>query len=169
MIKISGAMNRLSALELERDRAFYAENEWKFPEDLSHTVKIQIPIAQIDELCELLKQSRPDEKGIYFFNKETNEKDEIPSVSIRLKGAEMTGNWTRLWGSVSAQAEGAGAGIKAPVAPRPPRPAPPAPVRLGGGNKFAAPAAAAPAGAPPAAPGWAAAPAPIDTQEDIPF
>jgi hypothetical protein len=159
-IKIQGSVNRLSADDLQRERDRYQEMGWEyFPEGLSHKVRVQVPLDQIDEFCEALKALRPDKKGIIQINRSTNEKIEIPSVSIYLSGSEMAGNWIKLWG----RAGGAGAGRadhQQPIQGRP------APARR---SPAAAPAGGSQAELMPQQPAWNSTAVQSMSDEEIPF
>jgi hypothetical protein len=100
MTKLSGSVNALTPDELQKERQRYEEMGWSFPDGLTHRVRIQVPISQIDEFCAALKALQQDRKGIYQQNRQTGERSEIPSVSFYMNGSEMTGTWIKLWGRV---------------------------------------------------------------------
>lgn len=164
MIKLSGSVNRLSPDELAAERARYDEMQWAFPDGLTHKVRIQIPLDQIDQLYAALKQLRQDRKGIYNSGRDGGEPTITPSVSIYLNGAEMTGSWMRLWGRVGSQ----------PASSYQPARQAPAPAQQRTAQSAMATAAAPPAPQATAAQQppqiWQQAPsAPGFDQEDIPF
>jgi hypothetical protein len=100
MTKLSGSVNMLSLDELQKERQRYEEMGWRFPEGLTHRVRVQVPISQIDEFCAALKALQQDRKGISQQDRQTGERSEIPSVSFYMNGSEMTGTWIKLWGRV---------------------------------------------------------------------
>jgi hypothetical protein len=100
MTKLSGSVNALTPEELQKERQRYEEMGWSFPDGLTHRVRIQVPISQIDEFCAALKALQQDRKGIFQQNRQTGERSEIPSVSFYMNGSEMTGTWIKLWGRV---------------------------------------------------------------------
>ena len=103
MTKLGGSVNRLTPDELAAERARYEENGWRFPEGLTHKVRIQIPVDELEDFCAAAKQLRQDRKGMYDRGAEGREAGTRPSVSLYLSGSEMAGNWISLWGRVGQQ------------------------------------------------------------------
>lgn len=106
MTRLSGSVNRLTPDELQAERARYDENGWRFPDGMTHKVRVQIPLDEIDEFCAALKMLRQDRNGIYTRGPEGSAPTMTPAVSFYLSGSEMTGNWIKLWGRVAPQQGG---------------------------------------------------------------
>lgn len=95
MIFLNGSINIATAEELQREADYYAQQGWELRDPTTHQVRLQIAREDIDALCAYLKALPADRKPKVWTDRK-GERHEAEAVSIRLKGTEMAGNWTKL-------------------------------------------------------------------------
>lgn len=161
MIFLTGSVNQLTPQQMQQKAERYQANGWEQREANTHSVRVTIAMDDIEAFCSYLRALTPDNRPKVWTDR-NGERHEAPACSFWLRGVEVAGNWIRLSAALSDRtsdrslpAPAASTASATATASR--RPAP-APVR-----RTTAPTASAPAGDPPAAPGWQS-PDPVATQ-----
>lgn len=128
MIFLSGFINFLTQAQQQEEEARYIEKGWDLKEPSTHSVRIMIEASDLDAFCEHLK-SLPLDKQTREWTDRNGQVHKSETVSIYLKGSQLSGNYVKLKAAIKTQDAGQNRPGPRPSAPPPQQRQQPAPQR----------------------------------------
>ena len=102
MIFLSGSINELSQSDQQQEADFYQQKGWALKDPTTHDVRIMIEDKDLDGFIEYLRALPLDKKPRVW--KDRNGTEHVSeTVSFRLKGTQMAGNWVKLRAAIKTQ------------------------------------------------------------------